>query len=294
MPIRFLCPHCQAKLTVSRRYGGRRGRCPSCSAKVQVPEINIEDADLSADDPGSQSDSDRTPIRNVSSQSEESSTNAGRRFVESSQNPASEISRSKSAARRARELRERVGVARWVIYLQGALLGIVATSFFVFGMAVGSHTQVSKSVNARPGKCTVTGTVYFDDGNYRQSDLGAVVILLPVNHKPQQRPSTEPLRPDSFVPLDNSSIEEIRQFGGEVVRVNVDGSFQTVLDGLQSYWVLTISKNKRADSSEIKKQTRAEIGAYFFPIEDLLGDRAFHWSKIKLTSSSERLEPVVF
>lgn len=38
MPVRFRCPHCNRKLSISRRYSGREVACPSCGETLQVPE----------------------------------------------------------------------------------------------------------------------------------------------------------------------------------------------------------------------------------------------------------------
>ena len=192
------------------------------------------------------------------------------------------------------ELVELIPIPRWIVYLQGALLGVIATSFFVFGFAVGNHTKSLSQQSAEPGRCQVQGTVYFDEGTYRRADYGAVVLLLPAERKPRQRPDASGLRPGSFEPLDNPSIEAIRELGGAVVRANTDGAFQATLEADKSYWVLAISKNKQLPDAEISKQTRAEIGAYFFPIEDLFQDQAFSWTQVRVTGQSQTLDAVVF
>lgn len=192
------------------------------------------------------------------------------------------------------DLREPVSIARWVIYTQGALLGIVATTFFVFGLAVGNSTGNNAPTSVAATRSVLSGNVYFGDGNYRRADEGAVVIILPTDQKPLDRPSPENLRPEQFVPLDNPAIDMIRRMGGAVVRADRDGNYQARLDNQKSYWILAVSKNKGAGSSEIAKSVRAEIGAFFFPIEDLIEDRAFHWSKIKLTRNQQQAETIIF
>jgi hypothetical protein len=129
MPIQFACEHCSHSLTVSRRFAGRRGRCPSCREKIVVPGIQVADG----------VDSSEVPLR-------ESATK-GRSVVSAAIPSSGESARPVAAApdSETRQLTDMVAVKRWVIYTQAALLGIVATSFFVFGLAVGGNTRLAIS-----------------------------------------------------------------------------------------------------------------------------------------------------
>jgi hypothetical protein len=42
MGIRFQCPACGAKLNVKAELGGKRGACPKCQAKIQIPTADAE------------------------------------------------------------------------------------------------------------------------------------------------------------------------------------------------------------------------------------------------------------
>ncbi|MGI9517421.1 MAG: hypothetical protein ACR2NP_10260 [Pirellulaceae bacterium] len=190
---------------------------------------------------------------------------------------------------------ERIQIPRWVIYVQGALLGIVATTFFIFGLAVGNNT----SGVGRPGipattDCVVSGRVYYDQGPERRADFGAVIILLPADKVPRERPDASGLRPVTFEPINNPAIETIRGLGGSVVRTDQDGKFETDVSSGKSYWLLVISRNQTASNASIGKQTRSELGAYFFPIEDVLDDRAFQWSKVRISGAEQELRTVTF
>ena len=82
---------------------------------------------------------------------------------------------SDSKVDRWAQWRELVTVPRWAIYCQAALLGIIATTFFVFGMMVGSLTSNSTEVNAT-FDCRVVGSVaYRIDGDLKADD-GAVIL----------------------------------------------------------------------------------------------------------------------
>ncbi len=189
-----------------------------------------------------------------------------------------------------------VAVPRWVVYTQAALLGITATSFFVFGLAVGESTHVPGVVATNPvdARSTINGTVLFRKNGVPQVDKGAVLLLLPVDRRPQSRPDPEPLTPDGFVPLDNPAIDAIRENGGEVVRVDRVGQFQVTVEANHVYWLLVISRNQAAGDQKIDKQLRADLGAWLFPVEALLGDRAWDWRQIRVTGSQMELPRIEF
>ncbi len=56
-----------------------------------------------------------------------------------------------------------ISVPRWVVYFQGALLGIVAATFFIFGLMVGSITSET-SVKPLVKSCQVNGEVTYSTG----------------------------------------------------------------------------------------------------------------------------------
>lgn len=252
--------------------------CPNCKRKVQVPEISIGDPFTSdqVDTPPSVDDSGDLTEEVAGTGSYSGAADAA---VSASQQTASGS--------------ERVSVPRWIIYVQGALLGLTATTFFVFGMAVGNTTGTG-GVAEDTGMCVISGAVYFDRGHERVADNGAVVILLPVDSRPRVRPDATGLRPDRFEAIRNEAIDEIRALGGCIVRADQDGNYQAELDNSKSYWWLVISRNQRADNDSIGKQTRAEMGTYFLPIEDLLGDQAFMWHKVRLSGNRQKMDVVTF
>ena len=277
MPVRFQCPHCSSRLTVSRRFGGKRGRCPNCKSKVTVPEISINDPfeDRSADN--ALSSSNPLTMDDLSSR----------------QDHLPGLASDASSPGRSR-LSDGVNIPRWVLYVQGGLLGLIATTFFVFGLAVGNTTSVGGHSGADDGTCVISGSVYYDRGQERTADHGAVVIMLPADSHPRNRPNASGLRPDRFEPIRNEAMDDIRALGGCVVRVDPDGNYETELANGKSYWWLVISRNQRAASDNIGKQTRAELGTWFLPIEELLGDREFMWHKVRVSGTSQKMQVVTF
>ena len=187
---------------------------------------------------------------------------------------------------------EKISVPRWAVYTQAALLGLIATTFFIFGLMVGSLTSGTTEINKTFG-CRVIGSVaYRIDGDLHADD-GAVVFLLPKNEKPDQRGAGELVNPDTFKPLDNPAIDRIHELGGAVVRADENGAFEVVVDanygnGIQ-YYLLIVSKNKRGvDTGAMTKEQVAGIGTYFAPIEDVVQDRSLYWMTV--VAAEERID----
>lgn len=283
MPVRFICEFCKSRLTVSRRYAGQRGRCPNCKQRVQVPEISIADPLVSSAGGFAESLPDfRTDPQDDNPHSTENASSSDVQETQSKTN--------KSGSSR---LTETIPIARWIVYTQAAFLGIVATTFFVFGLAVGNNTGEQATEVTRNTETVLGGLVVFRKNGNEEVDTGAVVLVLPVKNFPDPRPEPDSLVPDRFVPLDNPAIETIRELGGAVVRVDRIGRFQTKLRS-GSYWVLVLSCNQSVEKPEIEKQIRADLGDYFFPVETLIGKRAYHWEKIRLTGGEQELPRITF
>ncbi len=306
MPVQFQCQHCLSHLTVSRKFAGKRGRCPNCRTKILVPEISIGDPFDANDSDTEDLPKTSGPLSDLSDTSEPISRSesefgneedvggvATRRKRKGRRSRRSSAATAGYSAGHPASSERGVAVPRWIIYAQGVLLGLTATTFFIFGMAVGNTTS-SPVVEEQDGLCVVSGAVYYDRGQERRADFGAVVMLLPVDATPRQRPETSGLRPNSFTPVRNNAIEQIRGMGGCVVRADQDGKFQAELQNNRSYWLLVISKNQTANNESIGKQTRAELGTYFLPIESLLESQDFMWHKVRIAGSRQTLQVVTF
>jgi hypothetical protein len=160
-------------------------------------------------------------------------------------------------------------------------------------MLVGRSTAPAAVTVDQPAIADVSGVVLYRSQGIEEADAGSVVMLLPVGDRPDPRPDPGTLVPERFAPLDNPSIETIRDLGGNIARVDRSGRFETrVKTG--SYWLMVLSRNQRSAEREIEKKVRADIGDYFLPVEDLVGNRAFHWEKIRITNPGQELPKVVF
>ena len=194
--------------------------------------------------------------------------------------------------------KQTIPIARWVVYCQAALLGLVAFSFFMFGMLVGSFTSGSGGQDNARFDCRVLGSVaYRSRSQGNQGDLladeGAVVFLLPRDRQPDKRSPGELVNPETFKVLDNPAIDAIHELGGAVVRADENGHFDVLIDasygdGLD-YNLFIVSKNVRGVETEpMTKEQIAGISTFFAPVEAVVEDRSYRWMKI--TADGERVD----
>ena len=185
-----------------------------------------------------------------------------------------------------------ITLPRRIVYFQAALLGIIATTFFVFGMMVGTLTSRNQG-SPKIVDCTVTGTVVIRENGEIQPDAGAVVILLPTGKNPEKRRNPRIVHPDSFQPVDNEIIDEIHQLGGAVVRTDAQGKFNVLVDSPARYEVIVISKNGQNDD-ELTKKEMATLSTYFMPVEQLRKGKSIHVSSVRLETTRERIGEIKF
>ncbi len=197
------------------------------------------------------------------------------------------------------QFQKTITLPRWLVYFQAAMLGIVATTFFIFGLMVGSVTSGSVTESIEKFDCRVSGVVQYADGGDVLADAGAVVFLLPRAAKPQQRAAASSVNPDSFMALDNPGIEVVHQLGGAIVRADENGQFEVVVDAgvgkAIDYFVLVVSRNKAEESAEpLTKQQVAGIGTWFMPVERVMSDRAIYWDTLSLSTEQVELPAIRF
>ena len=189
--------------------------------------------------------------------------------------------------------RQVVAMPRWVIYCQGALLGVVAATFFIFGLLVGSFTQTQekRQVNS---ECQVRGRVVYTSGGDRLADGGAVVLLLPRDRAPAKRYEGQTLRPASFQALSNPVIESIHASGGAVVRADRQGRFEVYVDSPATYLVLVISRHQtRLAEAVLTKSEMAKISRFFAPVEGLVQNQQYFLEMREFDSKTDDLGTLV-
>ena len=185
-----------------------------------------------------------------------------------------------------------IELPRWIVYCQAALLGVIAATFFIFGLMVGSLTTGQAPPDIAKVDCQVAGKVEYRDGAEIRPDEGAVIFLLPKNERPVERAAASSVNPDGFQALDNPGIEILHHLGGAVVRADENGEFDVVVDGNTNgidYYFLVVSRHKRnEETSPLTKLQVAAIGTYFIPVERLMDDQAVYWSTVK--ARADRIE----
>lgn len=196
-------------------------------------------------------------------------------------NKASQPSDTGNTDRSIGKSHDTISLPRWVVYFQAALLGIVAATFFIFGMMVSSLTDENGNHVAGDTDVRVFGTVAKMLDGQQAPAAGAVVLLLPDQPLNISRQDPTTIRPDSFQPLENPTIDSIRATGGSVVRSNIDGKFE-LFARPGSYNLLIISKTSSSSQQKLNKQQVATISQYFLPVEKLIQNQHYYWQTIRV------------
>ena len=174
MPIRFPCPHCKQKLSVSSRKAGVRVACPNCKKPLKIPQppakaegtVAAESPDHPRVKPRTETKASQPDLAEVERPAEQAATAPPAREPVSAPDydePAAEAASdddanvfaqfafdddtelvydtsepAEDATQSATIDYDRVSVPRLVIYTQGALLGIVGLVCFSIGLLAGS------------------------------------------------------------------------------------------------------------------------------------------------------------
>jgi hypothetical protein len=269
MPIKFPCETCGQVLSVSSRKVGRRAKCPKCSEPLVIPTAETaaqrmqerrrrrEDVDSEDFDPFAEFAVYDDEMEVVYETDEEAAE---------SQGPVD---------------RNLVAVPRLALYVQGAALGVVGLVCFALGVIVGGGFASSdRQARAAPQPCVIEGTVAFVGSTNREiPDQGAVVLVLPKDRSPQQRAAPEGMRPqDAPPPEDHPGLRMVRSIQGGYARTDIDGRFRVRVPDVGDYYVLVVSNSAQRSAAEaLDRDDLAQIGNYFVPAYELLGDNKYLW-----------------
>ncbi len=274
--IRFKCEHCSKRLKVAPDKAGIEVKCPKCSGQIVIPTaeeaIALEAMEKAAG---------KTPPDNAFT---EFAVFANPDAVPDS---IPEVSATEEDSDEHMETGlidpSKVAVSRMVIYTQGVLLGVLTLAAFLAGMLLGSAvTSRQAPVTDEPVSCIVAGRIFYPDGrnqNLPKPDEGAVVLLLPERHLPDQgqKLALEGFRPHDAPPGDDhQDAALLRSLGGEVLRVDDQGRFETILSEPGPYFFLVISRNQQRAKDQLpRKDETSRILRYFKTVGDLLGDQQY-------------------
>lgn len=268
MPIRFPCPHCRQKLSISSRKAGTSAVCPRCQKGITVPAPTRTAAATSA----------ATPSADESE--EEHDDNPYSQFaVFDEEELVYESSAAVSSAQGSTGLDERIAVPRYVLLVQGVLLGVVALVAFALGLLVGGGFYAQPvAVAGQP--CKVQGTVSYASGGATLPDAGAVIMFLPQTKDPGRRLAAQGLRPED--PLGQAPLagaEELRNMGGAYARADEQGRFEVQLADPGTYFVLFLSGNSRRQAGQdVQTQDLVKISRFVDGASDLLADSRYQFS----------------
>jgi hypothetical protein len=288
MPIRFVCPHCRQKLSVSTRRAGQRADCPRCKASLEIPTlpepvaattsrlVAVEVGESAAHEPAAIAPAmpERTtaPPELPIGEFPEVNSHVDVELIYD----APEFSHGESAA--SSHQPDLIAVPRWVLYLQGGLLAVVALASFAIGVLAGSTFSGGSAEPRQPQACLIEGTIQYAAGNRQLADEGAVVAVIPQSRgRPDEKAPAIGLRPEDTTPGESSrGVAILRELGGGYARTDQRGRFQVRVPDRGKYLLLVISNARQLKSlDEISTQDLLALGAYFDNAADLVGRQRY-------------------
>ncbi len=306
MAIRFHCQRCQQLLGIATRKAGTEIACPKCGATQLVPDQQTARVALAMAEGGlaeqvegesdprapffDDLDLDFPPRGGVSPPEP-----AIPQLIETTPLPLGAQTASSGAGAGPLVDGEMVLYHRRTLYLQGALLAVLAVMAFAAGYLTGRGGLTFGEAD-RPGpiatEVAMEGSLVWEPQRGRTAmDEGAVVIALPVD-PPDSRLSIRGLRPQDPEPTaDHPSVKMIEQFGGVYARADVSGSVPLVFPKEGKYHVLLISRHAaRADDSPIDEADREGIEKYFHQASILIGRYKYRWTLEEIQLGRDPIE----
>lgn len=286
MPIRFHCPNCNQRLSVGARKAGTEATCPKCAKTLLVPasETNPE-AEATPQSQPTDSGISIAPTTGEDTGYGEALFNE---FVVYDDEPlvADEVEVVAPTASPEELDYGKLAIPRWVVFTQGLLLGVVGLVCFVFGLMIGA-SSAPETVASEPIPCVITGKVSFRQ-NARAADENAVVIVVPQESRPEQKIDASRLSPLEPAPLRNDPrLTAIRALGGAYARVDEAGGYRLRIPDKGNYFLLIISHGKRqSESAAFDAIAAAQMGRFFTPTLDMLGEQAYVWKPHTIRSDT--------
>lgn len=279
MPIKFACEHCGTRLSVSSRKAGSRAKCPKCQQTLTIPEASRDEADRPTQAVEGLSDSIATaPQTQDDPLAEFLVYDSEAELVYA----ADDEEGTALAGFQASLDPDKVAVPRSILYVQGALLGVVALMSLALGILVGRGCSPANQIeDAAPQACLISGVVAIENATGETTpDAGAAVIVVPRDLRPEEKVETIGLRPQDTPPDENhAGLRAIHGLGGDYARTDVDGRFQLRVPDRGYYFVLVISAHVSQDDQEQSKTTLAQIGRFFRLTPEMFEGHAIRWQE---------------
>jgi len=306
MPVRFACPHCRQKLSVSSRKAGREANCPRCHRLLTIPAVapEVDRPTPRVPDLPPATTAAQPPISNPAQPAAinpppPDPAPVGDHFQVATNEPITvpsvehhphslesepddfelvfDTSDDGATATPVQTHPDLIAVPRLVLYLQGALLAIVALVSFALGLMAGGAFSGGAAPSG-PRACTIEGTINYASGNRNLPDHGAVVAVIPESGlRPQSKAPVNGLRPDDATPDENHhGIAILRELGGGYARTDDRGRFQLRVPQRGKYLVLVISSARQVHSlDEIHTADLLKLGPFFDNAAGLLGRQQY-------------------
>lgn len=295
MPIRFVCSQCGQRLSVGSHKAGKTAACPKCKASITVPAPEIEPPPAEPETP--EIVPEPPPLEIPA---------ALPNFADDEATPSFDFRRdievvyeTKSAAPRTTRKRsddegpldlDRVSLPRYVLFVQGGLLAVVAIVCFLLGMAVGGAVTESGGPTAKQGvPIAITGTVTIAGSEGRTPDAGALVVFFPHGVKPEGKETLIGVRPGDD-PVQGSKFRDfLRTLGGGLDYCDQRGQFNVQLPDRGRYYLLTISSQSEPSPGKVMPpQDVAQIGQFVNLADDPLEKFRYHW-RLETLRGSQRV-----
>jgi len=271
MPVRFACPHCRQKLSVSSRKAGREDHCPRCQRLLTIPAVEVDRvAPLPVSEPAAATAESvlAPPVAD-----EPHIEFGGPDDFELVFDTTDDVATTPEADTHP----DWIAVPRLVLYLQGGLLAVVALVSFALGLIAGGAFSGGAAPSA-PRACTLEGTINYASGNRNLPDQGAVIAIIPESgQRPQRKAPISGLRPDDATPdANHHGIAILREIGGGYTRTDDRGRFQVRVPERGKYLVLVISSAREVrDLEDISTADLLKLGPFFDNAAGLLGRQQY-------------------
>jgi hypothetical protein len=280
MPIRFPCPHCRQKLSISSRKSGAQATCPRCQKELTVPMVQrVAAAAPSTSEPApppvaSETDADDDPYAQFAVYDETE-------LVYDTVAPAATAPQNPPLVRR-------ISLPRYVLLTQGILLGVVALSAFALGLAAGG-SFLGRQTQLAAAPCEVSGSISYASNGKAVPDAGAVVLFLPQTKDPGRAITADGLRPEEPLPdTPLAGAEALRNLGGAYTRADENGRYQVRLAEPGTYYVLVLSGHaRRGAGQDIQTQDLVKLRRFVENASDLLADSRYQFTTESVRGSRQ-------